>query len=94
MDVVDEESEMLPRPQINFDVSEENQVEKNERDEGRYKSLLLKEDEERLEIARSLVPEQMLVLQEVVKFCKTLTTSSHVDTNSRLRLIVHGGAGK
>ena len=56
---------------------------------------MLKEEEERLEMARQLVSEQMMVLQEVVRFCKKLTIpdNSFVKTNSHLRLIVHGGAG-
>ena len=82
-------------PETNFDVCEDGQVERNEKDKGKYKSLVLKEEEERLQMARELVPEQMMVLQEVVKFCKssTIPKSSWAQKNSHLRLIVHGGAG-
>ena len=81
-------------PHTDFDVCDDDQYEQNEKGEGKYKFLALKEEEERLDMARELVPEQMMVLQEVVKFCKLLETpnSSHVK-NTPLRLIVHGGAG-
>ena len=94
-DAEDEQSEEIPLPQTNFDICEDSQVERNEKDEGKYKCLVLKEEEERLQMTRELVPEQMMVLQEVIKFCKTSTIpkSSCVQTNSQLRLIVHGGAG-
>ena len=94
-DAEDEETEEIPMPQTNFDICEESQIERNEKGGGKYKSLALKEEEDRLQMARELVPEQMMVLQEVVKFCKTLTIPNQAnDTNSHLRLIVHGGAGK
>lgn len=94
-DAEGEESEIIPRPQFDFDINEDPHVERNEKGEGKYKSLLLRAEEERLEMARTLVPEQMMVLQEVVKFCKMLTipNSSIAHTNSHLQLIVHGGAG-
>ena len=94
-DAENEESEDIPMPQTNFDVCEDGQHERNEKGEGKYKFLVLKEEEDRLRMARELVPEQMMVLQEVVKFCKKLTiqNSSAVRMNSELRLIVHGGAG-
>ena len=52
-------------------------------------------EEERLEMARALLPEQMMVLQEIIKFCKKLTIpdTSIVKTNSQIWLIVHGGTG-
>ena len=80
---------------ICFNINEDDQVKRNERGEGKYKSLALKEEEERLQMARELVPEQMMVLQEVVRFCKKLMIpdTSPGGTNSHLRLIVHGGAG-
>ena len=94
-DVEDEETEEIPMPQTNFDVQEDSQIERNERGEGKYKYLALREEDERLQLAKDFVPEQMMVLQEVVKFCKLLTipSTSCNDSNSQLRLIVHGGAG-
>ena len=94
-DAENEESEEIPRPHTNFDVCEDANYERNEKGEGKYKLLALKEEEERLQMARELVPEQMMVLQEVVKFCKKLNihNTSDVQNNSHLRLIVHGGAG-
>ena len=94
-DAEDEESEFLPLPQTNFNINEESGIERNEKDSGKYKFLTLKEEDERLQITRDLVPEQMMVLQEVVKFCKLSTISklTNIQCNSNLRLIVHGGAG-
>ena len=94
-DAEDEETEEIPMPQNNFDDQEDSQIERNERGEGKYKYLSLREEDNRLQLARDLIPEQMMVLQEVVKFCKLLTipSTSCNDPNSQLWLIVHGGAG-
>ena len=95
-DAEDEECEAIPRPETNFDIYEDSQVERNEKGDGKYKSLVLKNDEDMLEMARGLVPEQMMILQEVIKFCKLplIPRTMNVQTSSQLRLIVHWGAGE
>ena len=50
-------------------------------------------DKELLELARTLIPEQKIVLKEVVKYCKNISTPQKSVVNPQLRLIVHGGAG-
>ena len=86
--------EDIPRPETDFDTTEDdNQHARNEKEESKFQSVALKSQEDLLQLARSLVPEQLLVLKQVVKFLKKISTAKRMDSKSQLRLIVHGGAG-
>ncbi len=62
----------------------------------KYRQITVEEDQELREITRQLVPEQQLVLNEVLHFCKAsvLARDGHCEEPQPKLLIVHGGAGK
>lgn len=94
LDAQEEEEEMIVGPETDFDHWIDD-VDKNVKDESKYKALTLASEEQLLILARNLVPEQLMVLHEVVKYCKRtqLAYKSNYTSPQPLRLIVHGGQG-
>ena len=64
-DALDEPAEDIARPDTNFDQCDD--LETNTKDQNRFKSFELADDDELNRLARSLVPEQLMILQGVVK---------------------------
>ena len=93
LDAEEEGTEEIPGPEFDGSVhDEDDQHATNEKAEHKYQCLLLKADEELYELTRSLVPEQMSVLQQTVKYCK-IASCPKSSKQQLLRLIVEGGAG-
>ena len=61
----------------------------------KYREVKLPRDEDLMEITRSLVDEQKILLSKVVEYCKKVVrqTKSLEKTVQPLKFIVHGGAG-
>jgi hypothetical protein len=61
----------------------------------KFRQIHVEDDCELLEMTRRLVPEQMVVLEKVVGFCKCVVKSRNpnVEYPDPLNLIIHGGAG-
>ncbi len=62
----------------------------------KYRQIQVEEAEELRQMTRQLVPEQQVVLNEIVGFCKetVLARNGHCDEPDPKLLILHGGAGK
>ena len=93
LDAEEEGTEEIPGPEFDTNINDEDDQQAiNEKADHKYQRLDLKVDEELYDLARSLVPEQMAVLQKVVEYCK-IVSCSKCSKQQPLRLIVEGGAG-
>jgi hypothetical protein len=62
----------------------------------KFRQIQVEESDKLLAMTRKFVPEQMMCLEKVVKFCKSVVKSrvSSVDYPAQLLMTIHGGAGK
>ena len=68
----------------------------NSRESYKYRQIDIQSDEQLSEMARTLVAEQQVVLNEIIAFCKStvLARNGYCELPTQKHLIVHGGAGK
>ena len=61
-----------------------------------FKTIVIPDDPDLLEMTRQLVPEQQFGLSKLLKYCKSIRRNhkNPIFQPDPLRLIVHGGAGK
>ena len=99
LDILEEGLEDVPRPTTDFTSWLDDNVNAHnvKNDGNKFRQLEIQPLDELMAATKTLVPEQMLVLQKVVEFAKTTVQCKNSmlsrDSPCQLGLILHGGGG-